>query len=142
MGRILLICRLAVRDLRKRPGEAALLLLTIAAASTTLTLGLVLHGVTEEPYRSTRAATAGPDVIASRSAQHVGTDRVDPAGLRKLGRICRFRRLWLSETLKLQRFAKPQAENRATNRGGGATSSPQLGGGPGSSRSVCSRRGS
>lgn len=84
MGRILLICRLAVRDLRKRPGEAALLLLTIAAASTTLTLGLVLHGVTEQPYQSTRAATAGPDVIASRSAQHVGTDRVDPAGLRKL----------------------------------------------------------
>ena len=54
MGRILLICRLAARDLRRRPAEAALLLLAIIAATTTLTLGLVLHGVTDEPYESTR----------------------------------------------------------------------------------------
>jgi ABC-type lipoprotein release transport system permease subunit len=84
MGRILLICRLAVRDLRKRPGEAALLLLAMAAATTTLTLGLVLHGVTEKPYQSTRAATAGPDIVASRGPQHGDTPGVDPAILRKL----------------------------------------------------------
>ena len=65
MGRILLICRLAARNLRRRPAEAALLLLAIIAATTTLTLGLVLHGVTDEPYGSTREATAGPDVVAS-----------------------------------------------------------------------------
>ena len=65
MGRILLTCRLAARDLRRRPAEAALLLLAIIAATTTLTLGLVLHGVTDEPYESTREATAGPDVVAS-----------------------------------------------------------------------------
>src|SRR5687768_2784608 len=64
MGRLLLICRLAARDLRRRPVEAALLLLAIMGATTTLTLGLVLHGVTDEPYQSTREATSGPDVVA------------------------------------------------------------------------------
>jgi ABC-type lipoprotein release transport system permease subunit len=67
MGRLLLACRLAARDLRRRPGEAGLLLLAIIAATTTLTLGLVLHGVTDKPYQSTREATAGPDVVASVS---------------------------------------------------------------------------
>src|SRR5579864_4435065 len=65
MGRIWLACRLAARDLRRRPGEAAMLLVVIAAATTTLTLGLVLYGVTAQPYQSTRAATAGPDVVAT-----------------------------------------------------------------------------
>ena len=65
MGRVLLVCRLAARDLRRRPAEAALLLLAITAATTTLTLGLVLRGVTDKPYQSTREATAGPDVVAS-----------------------------------------------------------------------------
>jgi putative ABC transport system permease protein len=65
MGRLLLVLRLAARDLRRRPAEAALLLLAIVAATTTLTLGLILHGVTDEPYESTREATTGPDVVAS-----------------------------------------------------------------------------
>lgn len=65
MGRILLIGRLAVRDLRRRPAETALLLLVITVAMATLTLGLILHGVTSKPYGQTRAATAGPDVVAS-----------------------------------------------------------------------------
>jgi ABC-type lipoprotein release transport system permease subunit len=65
MGRALLVFRLAARDLRRRPAEAALLLVAIMAATTTLTLGLVLRGVTDEPYESTRGATAGPDVVAS-----------------------------------------------------------------------------
>jgi ABC-type lipoprotein release transport system permease subunit len=63
MGRILLVVRLAARDLRRRPAEAALLLLAITAATTTLTIALVLRGVTSDPYLSTRAATAGPDVV-------------------------------------------------------------------------------
>jgi ABC-type lipoprotein release transport system permease subunit len=65
MGKILLVGRLAARDLRRRPAQAALLLLVIAAAMGTLTLGLILHGVTSKPYGQTRAATAGPDVVAS-----------------------------------------------------------------------------
>ena len=64
MGRILLVVRLALRDLRRRRTEAALLLLAILAATTTLTLGLVLHDAASDPYQSTRAATKGPDVVA------------------------------------------------------------------------------
>jgi putative ABC transport system permease protein len=65
MGRLLLIWRLAARDLRRRPVQATLLLVVIAAAMTSLTLGLVLHGVTAKPYAQTKAQTAGPDVVAS-----------------------------------------------------------------------------
>ena len=63
-GQGLLVGRLAVRDLRHRPAQAVLLLLAITAATTTLTLGLALHGVTSQPYQQTRAATGGPDVVA------------------------------------------------------------------------------
>jgi putative ABC transport system permease protein len=65
MGQILLVGRLASRDLRRRPAQTLLLLLVITAAMATLTLGLVLHGVTSKPYQQTRVATAGPDVVAS-----------------------------------------------------------------------------
>jgi putative ABC transport system permease protein len=66
MGRLLLIARLAVRDLRHRPVEAVLVMLAIAAATGTLTLGLVVRGVATTPsYQQTRAATAGPDVVAT-----------------------------------------------------------------------------
>jgi hypothetical protein len=67
MGRLLLVARLAARNLRRRPAEAALLLLAIMASTTMLTLGLVMRGVTDDPYESTREATAGPDVVASVS---------------------------------------------------------------------------
>jgi hypothetical protein len=67
MGRILLVGRLAVRDLRRRRIEAGLLLLAIMAATTTLTLGLVLRDAASDPYQSTREATNGPDVVASVS---------------------------------------------------------------------------
>jgi len=67
MGRILLVGRLAVRDLRRRRIEAALLLLAIMAATTTLTLGLVLRDAASDPYQSTREVTNGPDVVASVS---------------------------------------------------------------------------
>jgi putative ABC transport system permease protein len=64
MGRILLVVRLALRDLRRRRTEAALLLIAILAATTTLTLGLVVRDAASDPYLSTRAATKGPDVVA------------------------------------------------------------------------------
>lgn len=63
-GRLLLVCRLLVRDLRRRPAETLLLLVAIAATTGTLTLGLALDGVADQPYRQTRAATAGPDLVA------------------------------------------------------------------------------
>jgi putative ABC transport system permease protein len=64
VGRLVLVGRLAARDLRRRPAEAALLLLAITAATSVLTLGLVLSGVISKPYQNTREATAGPDVVA------------------------------------------------------------------------------
>jgi putative ABC transport system permease protein len=64
MGKIRIIGRLVARDLRRRPGPAVLLMLVITAATATLTLGLVLRGVTDRPYQQTRAATNGPDVVA------------------------------------------------------------------------------
>src|SRR5918995_1113287 len=84
MGRFLLIGRLAARDLRRRPAEAALLLLAITAATTTLTLGLVLHDVASDPYKRTREATAGPDVVASVSADSVQNQPADRASLEAL----------------------------------------------------------
>jgi putative ABC transport system permease protein len=72
VGRVRLIARLAGRDLRHRPGPAALLVLAISAATATLTLGLVLHGVTNQPYLQTRAATKGPDVVAQLGGPATG----------------------------------------------------------------------
>jgi putative ABC transport system permease protein len=81
MSRILLVARLARRDLRRRPAQASLLLLVITAAMATLTLGLVLHGVTSKPYGQTRAATAGPDVVASSVGFAGQPNRSSAAGL-------------------------------------------------------------
>ena len=81
MGRILLVGRLAVRDLRRRRIEAALLLLAIMAATTTLTLGLVLRDAASDPYQTTREATNGPDVVASvgRPAERSGLEELASA---------------------------------------------------------------
>jgi ABC-type lipoprotein release transport system permease subunit len=81
VGRTLLVLRLAARDLRRRPADAVLLLLAITAATTTLTLGLVLRDVASDPYERTRDATAGPDVVASVVP---GPEPADPAGLEAL----------------------------------------------------------
>jgi len=65
MGKLLLVLRLAMKDLRRNPAEAALLLMAIASAAATLSIALALRGVTDHPYATTRAATEGPDVIAA-----------------------------------------------------------------------------
>lgn len=70
MGRVLLVCRLAVRDIRGHAAQAVLMLLAVTVATSVLTLGLALQGVTSRPYQQTRAATRGPDVVAS--LQHPG----------------------------------------------------------------------
>ncbi|MEK8107918.1 hypothetical protein NKG94_28235 [Micromonospora sp. M12] len=62
-GRLLLVCRLLVRDLRRHRTEAVLLLVAITAATATLTLGLTLNELVTRPYERTRAATAGPDLV-------------------------------------------------------------------------------
>ncbi|GGO71940.1 ABC transporter permease [Nonomuraea cavernae] len=75
MGRILLVVRLALRDLRRRRTEAVLLLIAILTATTTLTLALVLRDAAGDPYESTRAVTKGPDVVAN--VQSTGLDHLD-----------------------------------------------------------------
>ncbi len=88
MGRGLLIGRLAARDLRRRPLEAGLLALAIMATATTLTVGLLLHGVTTRPYARTRVVTAGPDVVASVSPPPFnGVHPANLAGLKALRRV-------------------------------------------------------
>ena len=84
MGRALLIARLAARDLRRRPAEAALLLLAITAATSVLTLGLVLRGVIDKPYQTTREATAGPDVVAAVFPSSETAAPPDPADVKAL----------------------------------------------------------
>ena len=85
MGTLSLIGRLVGRDLRHRPGPAVLLVLAITAATATLTLGLVLHGVTNEPYQQTRAATNGPDVVAQLGGQGRGASGSAAAVLARTG---------------------------------------------------------
>jgi hypothetical protein len=67
MERLTLIVRLAVRDLRYRRGEAALLLLAITGATTTLTLGLAHSGVTGAKHREPAGAPAARPRRASAS---------------------------------------------------------------------------
>jgi putative ABC transport system permease protein len=90
MGRTALFARLAAKDLRRHLSEGALLFLVIAAAATTLTLGLVLHGETDNPYNTTRTATAGPDAVANLSPNISTTGTItanaDPAHLAALQR--------------------------------------------------------
>jgi putative ABC transport system permease protein len=79
VGRLLLVFRLAVADVRRHPGQAAMLLVAITAAIATLALGASLHGATETLYGQTRAATAGPDVVVlSPGSGRAATSALEP----------------------------------------------------------------
>ncbi|MEU4680370.1 FtsX-like permease family protein [Micromonospora sp. NPDC023737] len=79
VGRLLLVCRLLVRDLRRRRTETVLLLVAISAAAGTLTIGLTLNEVADRPYQRTRIATAGPDVIVTpRATGQAALDELAP----------------------------------------------------------------
>ncbi|AVT39255.1 FtsX-like permease family protein [Plantactinospora sp. BB1] len=79
VGRLLLVCRLLVRDLRRRRTETLLLLVAITAATATLTLGLTLTEIADRPYEQTRTATAGPDVIVTpRTTGQAALDELAP----------------------------------------------------------------
>ena len=64
MGRLLLVSRLVIGDIKRRRVQSALLLLMIVTTTTTLTIGIALHGVTDSPFARTRFATRGPDIVA------------------------------------------------------------------------------
>jgi putative ABC transport system permease protein len=82
MGTALVIIRLAARDVRRHFGQAALLVVAIAAAAATLTMGIALSGVTSQsPYAATRAATKSPDVVAYVSSIRQGTKLAGDSGV-------------------------------------------------------------
>jgi putative ABC transport system permease protein len=64
MGRLLLVARLVSRDLRRRRLQSLLLVVMIATTTSALALGLTLGHTSEGQFARTRAATAGPDIVA------------------------------------------------------------------------------
>jgi putative ABC transport system permease protein len=78
MGRLLLVSRLVVGDIRRRPVQSALLLVVIVTTTTTLTLGLTLRHVAQSPFAHTKAATRGPDLVVEvqpKPGSHVAPTR-------------------------------------------------------------------
>ncbi|MGH3151557.1 MAG: FtsX-like permease family protein [Streptosporangiaceae bacterium] len=74
MGKLVVIWRLATKDLLRAKTRTVLTVTVIAAATATLTLGLALNGATSDPYGHTRAATAGPDVMVQSNVPTTGKD--------------------------------------------------------------------
>ncbi|MDA0564842.1 ABC transporter permease [Streptomonospora sp. S1-112] len=70
MGRLLLMWRLVVRDMRRRPGEAVVFVVAVAAATASLTLGLMVDNAVAIAYMNTREATRGPDMTAITTAEN------------------------------------------------------------------------
>ncbi|NUW36250.1 ABC transporter permease [Nonomuraea sp. SMC257] len=64
MGSLVLVVRLGLADVRRHRVQAVMLLLAVTVATATMALGLSLRGVSDALYEQTRAATAGPDVVA------------------------------------------------------------------------------
>ncbi|MGW2156717.1 FtsX-like permease family protein [Nonomuraea sp. NPDC001699] len=64
MGAVVLVARLVLTDLRRHRAQALMLLLAVTVATATMALGLSLGDASRSMYEQTRAATAGPDVVA------------------------------------------------------------------------------
>jgi putative ABC transport system permease protein len=65
MKRLLIILDLAWRNVRRRPGGAALLLIAISAATTTLTMALSVQNSVQDPWGRTFAQTDGAQILAN-----------------------------------------------------------------------------
>ena len=59
MRRLELAVRLAARNLRRRPGQALLLLLTLTIATGVLGVAMSLYGSADEPWNRVWRATKG-----------------------------------------------------------------------------------
>jgi ABC-type lipoprotein release transport system permease subunit len=88
VSKLLVILRLGGRDLRHRPGQAAMLAVIVAAATAALTLGLVLQGTTAHPFQATRSATSGPDALVTYFPAGLGAP-ADPAALGQVAPLAR-----------------------------------------------------
>ena len=86
MGKVMLVCRLTIRDLGRHRGEAVMLLLALVATTSTLTLGFLVHGGTSPSYLTTRRQTAGPDIVATSASSGPGHSTT-PADLAALTRL-------------------------------------------------------
>ncbi|HZN71777.1 MAG TPA: FtsX-like permease family protein [Micromonosporaceae bacterium] len=75
-GPLRLAIRLAARDMRFRPGTGLLVLVALLAATSTMTLALVVRGSAQAPWDQTFAATTGPHVVATTFDADRATDRV------------------------------------------------------------------
>ncbi|MEU1901523.1 FtsX-like permease family protein [Nocardiopsis dassonvillei] len=69
---MLVVWRLVVRDVRRRPGEALMFVLAVAVATACVTLGLAMGDAVAQGYARTREATLGPDVTAITTAEDPG----------------------------------------------------------------------
>ena len=78
MGRALLIWRLVVGDIKRRPVQALLLMVMMVTTTTTLTLGLALSHASQSPFARTRDATKGPDYVAENGPAP-GSGRPSPS---------------------------------------------------------------
>jgi ABC-type lipoprotein release transport system permease subunit len=65
IGRALLIWRLVIGDIKRRRVQSLLMVVMVMTATTTLALALTLHHASQSPFARTRAATKGPDLVAS-----------------------------------------------------------------------------
>jgi putative ABC transport system permease protein len=106
-GRVLLLGRLAVSDLRHHFAQAVLFVVAIAAATTVLSLAFALNGVNSNPYQQTMAATNGPDVVAqSGNDPYTGvTSPADLAALEALNHakgVAAHSGLWVPKTSSMQ----------------------------------------
>jgi putative ABC transport system permease protein len=86
MGTVFLVLRLAARDVRRHLAQAALLVVAIAVAAGTLTMGLAMNGVTaQHPYATTRVATKGPDVTAYLTSTSQAQSLIQASGVAAWG---------------------------------------------------------
>jgi len=71
MGRLRLVGRLVARDLRRRPGQAVLMLLAVTAATATLTLvggeGRGSFGCSSAPQPSAAMRAALASLVSSKN---------------------------------------------------------------------------
>jgi putative ABC transport system permease protein len=78
VGRVLLVWRLVIGDVRRRRVQSLLLVVMIVTTTATLALGLALHHVSQSPFARTRAATKGPDLVA-QNGPAPGSSRPSPS---------------------------------------------------------------
>jgi putative ABC transport system permease protein len=78
VGRMLLISRLVIGDIRRRWVQSLLLVVMVLTTTTTLTLALTLHHDSQNPFARTKAATKGPDFVAENGPAP-GSGRPSPA---------------------------------------------------------------